>query len=58
MPRLNIDERNQAIGMLNAGMPAIGVLRMYSKDDISSVYGDDCVSQETLPTALDVVGHV
>ena len=35
MPRLNNDERNQAIGMLNAGMSATVVSRhfwLYSKD--------------------------
>ena len=29
MPRLNNDERNQAIGMLNAGMSATVVLRYF-----------------------------
>ena len=34
MPRLNNDEQNQAIGMLNAGMSAtvIVALWLYSKD--------------------------
>ena len=54
MPRLNNDEQNQAIGMPNAGISATMVVL----ERLSSYYGDDSVSQETLPTVLEVVGHV
>ena len=49
MARLNDNERNQVIGMLNAGASAncyIAALWLYSKDYRD---GDDYVSQETLP---------
>ena len=49
MPRLNNDERNQAIGMQNTGMSATVV---------SKAYGDDLVSQETLSIVFEVVGHM
>ena len=67
IPRLlNNDERNQAIGILNASMSATVVSRHFCCTRktiimyycVSNVYGDDSVSQETLPTVLKVVGHV
>ena len=60
MPRLNDDERNQAIGMLNAGMSGTVLYRgtLVVLERLSSVYEDDSVSQETLPTVLEVLGHV
>ena len=59
MPRLNNDERNQAIGMLNAAMSAMLYRgNLVVLDRLSTVYRDDSVSQETLPTVLEVVGHV
>ena len=58
MARLNNDERNQAIGMLNVGMSATVVSRHFVLERLSSIYGDDSVSQETLPTVLEVVGNV
>ena len=61
MPSLNNDERNQAIGMVNAGMSAPVVSRHFGcrlLERLPSVYGDDYVSQGTLPTVLEVVGHV
>ena len=42
MPRLNNDKRNQAIGMLNVGMPATVVsLHFVVLESLSSDYGDD-----------------
>ena len=60
MPRLNDDERNQAVGMLNAGMSATVLYRdtLVVLERLLSVYEDDSVSQETLPTVLEVLGHV
>ena len=43
MPRINNAERNQAIGVLNAGSSLVVLVRL------SKVYGDDSVSQKTLP---------
>ena len=59
MTRLNNDERNQAIRMLNAGMSATVVSRHFGcTRKLSSVYRDNSVSQEALRTVLQVVGHV
>ena len=52
MPRLNNDERNQAIGMQNADIQQLlyrGTLVVLER--LSSVFGDDSVSQ--LTTAAD-----
>ena len=60
MPRLRVnnEERNQAIGLLNAGMSATVVSRhLVVLERLSSVYGDDSVSQKTFPTILEVVGR-
>ena len=55
MQRLNNDERNQAIVMLYAGMSATVVSRhLIVLERLSSVYGDDAVSQETLPTMIAI----
>ena len=57
--RLNNAERNQAIGMLNAGMSATVESRHFGCiERLSSVNRDDSVSQETLPTILEVVSHM
>ena len=59
MPRLNNDERKQAIGLLNAGMSATVESRhLVVLERLLNVYGDDFLSQETLPTVFEVVGHV
>ena len=58
-PRLNNDERKQAIGMQTQACQQLlyrGALVVLER--LSSVYGDDFVSQETLPTVLEVVRHV
>ena len=58
MPRLNNDEQNQAIGMLNAGKTAtvtvyLGTLVVLKR--LSSVYREDSMSHETLQTLLEAV---
>ena len=59
MPRLNSDEWNQAVGMLNAGMSATVVSRHFGcTGKTIECYRDDFVSQETLSTILKMVGHV
>ena len=55
MPRLNDDGQNQAIGMLDAGMLATIVLWGFG---CTRKTIDHSVSQERLPTVLQVVDHV
>ena len=59
MPRLNNDEQNQAIGMPNAGMSATVVSRHFdcTRKAIERLRRR-FVSQETLPTVLEVGDHV
>ena len=59
MPRLNNDERNKAIGVLNAGTLVTVVLRHFgcTRKTIEHLWRR-FVSQKTLPTVLKVVGHV
>ena len=58
MPRLNNDERNQAVGMLNACRQLLYHGTLVVLERLSSLYGDDSVSQETLPTIHVEVGQV
>ena len=59
MPRLNNDERNQAVGMLNAGMLATVVSRHFGCTwKTIEHFTDNSMPQEMLPTILEVVDHM
>ena len=55
MPRLNNDEGNQAIAVCQQLLYRSTLVVL---ERLSSIYGDNSVSQETLPTVLEVVGHM
>ena len=55
MPRLNNDEWNQAIAVCQQMLYHSTLVVL---ERLSSIYRDDYVSQETLPTVLEVVGHM
>ena len=55
MPRLNNDECNQAIAVCQQLLYRSTLVVL---ERLSSIYGDDSMSQETLPTILEVVRYM